>query len=54
MHAGGSRGSGVDVLVEVEFLSNPAVVEGFFLRADSLDVIASGLRDGLLGYFGAA
>jgi hypothetical protein len=39
------------VLVEVEFLSNPAVVEDFLMRPDSLDVIARGLMRGLVGYF---
>ena len=39
------------VLVEVEFLSNPDVVEGFLLRPDSLDVIAAGLHQGLMAYF---
>jgi N-acetylmuramoyl-L-alanine amidase len=39
------------VLVEVEFLSNPDVVEGFLLRPDSPDVIAAGLHQGLVAYF---
>ena len=39
------------VLVEVEFLSNPDVVESFLLRPDSLDVIASGLYRGVRAYF---
>jgi N-acetylmuramoyl-L-alanine amidase len=47
------RGRYLAALLEVEFLSNPAVVEGFLLRPDSLDVIAGGLRDGLLRYFSA-
>ncbi len=49
LHAGTYLG----VLVEVDFLSNPAVVEGFFMRPDSLDVIARGLFEGLRAYFGA-
>jgi N-acetylmuramoyl-L-alanine amidase len=39
------------VLVEVEFLSNPDVVESFLLRPDSLDLVASGLHQGLMSYF---
>lgn len=38
------------VLVEVEFLSNPVVVEGFILRPDSLDIIAAGLHSGLRSF----
>jgi N-acetylmuramoyl-L-alanine amidase len=45
------RGEYVGALVEVEFLSNPDVVEGFILRPDSLDVIAGGLLQGIRGYF---
>ena len=41
------------VLVEVEFLSNPDVVESFLLRPDSLDLVASGLHQGLMSYFAA-
>ena len=44
-------GAYAGVLVEVEFLSNPDVVEGFLLRPDSLDIIARGLARGLLAYF---
>jgi N-acetylmuramoyl-L-alanine amidase len=40
-------------LVEVEFLSNPAVVEGFIMRPDSFDIVARGLAIGLRQYFGA-
>jgi N-acetylmuramoyl-L-alanine amidase len=47
------RGAYVGALVEVEFLSNPDVVEGFILRPDSLDVIANGLLQGIRGYFEA-
>jgi N-acetylmuramoyl-L-alanine amidase len=47
------RGTYVGALVEVEFLSNPDVVEGFILRPDSLDVIAKGLLQGIKGYFEA-
>jgi N-acetylmuramoyl-L-alanine amidase len=43
----------VGVLVEVEFLSNPAVVDGFIMRPDSLDIVARGLHTGLRQYFGA-
>lgn len=41
----------VGALVEVEFLSNPAVVEGFVMRPDSLDIVARGLVKGLRTYF---
>jgi N-acetylmuramoyl-L-alanine amidase len=41
----------VGAMVEVEFLSNPEVVEDFILRPDSLDVIARGLLRGLQAYF---
>jgi len=39
------------VLVEVEFLSNPNVVEALFLRPDSLDIIARGLAEGLSRFY---
>ena len=39
------------VLIEVEFLSNPAVVEGFLMRPESLDIIARGLMRGVLSYY---
>jgi N-acetylmuramoyl-L-alanine amidase len=45
------RGGYLGVLVEVEFLSNAEVVDGFIMRPDSLDVIAGGLFQGLRGYF---
>jgi len=44
------RGAYLAALVEVEFLSNPSVVEGFILRPDSLDVIARGLFEGLRSF----
>lgn len=47
------RASYLGVLVEVEFLSNPDVVESFLMRPDSLDVIAQGLFHGLEAYFDA-
>jgi N-acetylmuramoyl-L-alanine amidase len=43
----------VAALVEVEFLSNPDVVERFVLRPDSFDIISRGLQRGVLAYFGA-
>ena len=45
------RGEFVGAVVEVEFLSNPDVVEGLLLRADAFDVIAAGLARGLRSYF---
>jgi N-acetylmuramoyl-L-alanine amidase len=45
------QGQYVAALVEVEFLSNPAVVETFIMRPDSLDIIARGLLEGLRSYF---
>jgi N-acetylmuramoyl-L-alanine amidase len=39
------------VLVEVEFLSNPDVVETLILRPDSLDLIARGLAEGLYRFY---
>jgi N-acetylmuramoyl-L-alanine amidase len=47
------RGSYLGVLVEVEFLSNPDVVEGLILRPDSPEIVAGGLRNGLAAYFAA-
>ncbi len=38
------------VMVEVEFLSNPDVVEGLILRLDLFDVIARGLLHGIEAY----
>ena len=46
-------GQYVGVLVEVEFLSNPAAVDGFIMRPDSFDIVARGLRNGVRQYFGA-
>lgn len=45
------RGAYVAVLVEVEFLSHPPIVEGFLMRPDALEVIARGLFEGLQRYF---
>ena len=47
------RGSYVAALVEVEFLSNPDVVERLILRPDAFDVIARGLERGVLAYYAA-
>jgi N-acetylmuramoyl-L-alanine amidase len=44
-------GTYVGALVEMEFLSNPDVVESLLLRPDAVDVLAGGLADGLLSYF---
>jgi N-acetylmuramoyl-L-alanine amidase len=44
-------GNYAGVMAEVEFLSNPDVVEGFILRPESLDVIAQGLFRGIKAYF---
>jgi N-acetylmuramoyl-L-alanine amidase len=49
LHAGRYVGA----LVEVEFLSNPDVVEDFLLRPGALDVVAQGLHNGLRDYFEA-
>jgi N-acetylmuramoyl-L-alanine amidase len=43
----------IGVLIEVEFLSNPDVVEGFLLRPDAFDVVAKGLLHGLRDYYAA-
>jgi N-acetylmuramoyl-L-alanine amidase len=43
----------VGALVEVEFLSNPDVVEDFLMRPDAVDVIARGLASGVLQFFHA-
>jgi N-acetylmuramoyl-L-alanine amidase len=45
-------GAYVAALIEVEFISNPDVVENFMMRPDSLDIIAAGLHQGLRSYFG--
>jgi N-acetylmuramoyl-L-alanine amidase len=47
------QGRYVAAIVEVEFLSNPWVVETLILRPDSLDVIARGLAEGLRRYYAA-
>src|SRR5439155_12495914 len=44
-------GEYVGALAEVEFLSNPSVVEAFILRPDSLDIIARGFFQGIRRYF---
>jgi N-acetylmuramoyl-L-alanine amidase len=41
-------------LVEVEFLSNPDVVEEFLMRPDAVDIIARGLARGVFQYFHVA
>jgi N-acetylmuramoyl-L-alanine amidase len=46
------RGEYLGALVEVEFLSNPAVVEAFIARPDSLDIVARGLLRGTRTFFG--
>jgi N-acetylmuramoyl-L-alanine amidase len=45
------RGVYLAAIVEIDFLSNPDVVEGFIMRPDSFDVIARGLLAGLTRYF---
>jgi N-acetylmuramoyl-L-alanine amidase len=47
-------GTYVGALVEVEFLSNPDVVEDFLMRPDAVDIIARGLASGVLQYFHVA
>ena len=44
-------GNYVSALVEVEFLSNPDVVERLIMRPDAFDVIAQGLERGVLAYY---
>jgi N-acetylmuramoyl-L-alanine amidase len=41
----------IGVLVEIEFLSNPTVVETLILRPDAFDIFARGIASGILGYF---
>ena len=48
-----TNGIFVAALVEVEFLSNPDVVESLILRPDLYDLLAKALRDGLIEYFGS-
>jgi N-acetylmuramoyl-L-alanine amidase len=45
------EGTYIGALIEMEFLSNPDVVESLLLRPDAVDLLASGLRNGLLTYF---
>jgi N-acetylmuramoyl-L-alanine amidase len=45
------RGSYVGAVVEVDFLSNPDVVETFIMRPDSFEIIARGLLNGVRSYF---
>lgn len=45
------KGTYAGALVEVEFLSNPEVVETLIMRPDAFDVIANGLKSGLSGYY---
>ena len=45
------QGTYVGALVEVEFLSNPEVVERLIMRPDAFDVIARGLERGILAYY---
>jgi hypothetical protein len=47
LHMGAYAGA----LVEVDFLSNPEVVETLIMRADVFDLIASGLLRGLERYY---
>ena len=41
-------GNYTSALVEVEFISNPDVVERLIMRPDAFDVIAKGLERGVL------
>jgi N-acetylmuramoyl-L-alanine amidase len=41
----------VGVLLEVEFLSNPDVVQSLIMRPDLFDIVARGIRRGLLSFF---
>jgi N-acetylmuramoyl-L-alanine amidase len=45
------RGGYVAAMIEVEFLSNPAVVEGLILRPDSFDLIAGAIHAGLRAFY---
>jgi N-acetylmuramoyl-L-alanine amidase len=40
-------------LIEVEYMTNPDVVEQLLLRPDVVDLVARGLADGILAYYGA-
>jgi len=44
-------GTYVSALVEVEFISNPDVVERLIMRPDAFEVIAKGLERGVLAYY---
>jgi N-acetylmuramoyl-L-alanine amidase len=44
-------GTYVSALVEVEFISNPDVVEALIMRPDAFDLIARGLERGVLAYY---
>jgi N-acetylmuramoyl-L-alanine amidase len=46
-------GTYTSALVEVEFISNPDVVERLIMRPDAFDVIAQGLEHGVLSYYAA-
>lgn len=41
-------------LVEVEYMTNPDVVEGLLLRPDVVDVVSRGLAQGILAFYGVA
>lgn len=45
------KGTYAGALVEIEFLSNPEVVETLIMRSDALDLIAGGLKRGLSAYY---
>lgn len=47
------KGNYTSALVEVEFISNPEVVERLIMRPDAFDVIAKGLERGVLAYYSA-
>jgi N-acetylmuramoyl-L-alanine amidase len=46
-------GTYVAALVEVEYMTNADVVEQLLLRPDVVDVVARGLADGILAFYGA-
>jgi N-acetylmuramoyl-L-alanine amidase len=47
-------GTYVAALVEVEYMTNPDVVERLLLRADVVDVVSRGLAKGILAFYGLA
>jgi N-acetylmuramoyl-L-alanine amidase len=47
-------GTYVGALVEVEYMTNPDVVERLLLRPDVVDVVARGLASGILAFYGVA